>query len=59
MRKERLQANFRIEPEDQKMIQELRQSVLTEDGKVPTETAIWRMALADFYERFKKRKERR
>ena len=40
------------------MIQELRQSILSEDGKVPTETAVWRMALADFYDRFKKRKER-
>lgn len=51
MRKERLQANFRIEPEDQTMIQDLRRSILTDDGKVPSETAIWRMALADLYAR--------
>ena len=46
----RLQANFRIEPEDQRMIVELRQSMLI-DGKVPSETAIWRKALAEFHKR--------
>lgn len=45
MKKVRLQANFRIDEDDQRMVQDLRRVVMTEDGKVPSETDIWRMAL--------------
>ncbi|MFM7009589.1 MAG: hypothetical protein ACKO0Z_09720 [Betaproteobacteria bacterium] len=51
----RTQANFRIDDEDQRMVQEMRQTVLTIEGKVPTETDIWRMALREFYDSHRKR----
>lgn len=37
------------------MVQEMRQTVLTIEGKVPTETDIWRMALREFYDSHRKR----
>lgn len=50
MKKVRLQANFRIEEDDQEMVQALRRVVTREDGKIPSETDIWRMGLLRLYE---------
>jgi hypothetical protein len=50
MSKDRLQANFRTTEDAQRMIVELRQSMLI-DGKVPSETAIWLKALAEMHAR--------
>ena len=55
MIKDRIQANFRVTDDDQKMVTELRQTILNEAGKVPTETDIWRMALRHLYESQRKR----
>jgi len=51
MKKVRLQANFRIEEEDQEMIQALRRTITRPDGKVPSETDIWRLCLREIYDR--------
>ena len=56
MKKERLQANFRIEEKDRDLINELRRSIQTPDGKVPSESYIWRQALRDMFERKRKGK---
>ena len=50
MKKVRLQANFRIEEADQDMVQALRRAVTRDDGKIPSETDIWRMGLLRLYE---------
>lgn len=50
-KEKRRQANFRIEEEDQEMIQALRRTVTREDGKVPSETDVWRMSLREMYDR--------
>ena len=50
MKKVRLQANFRIEEEDQEMIQALRRTITRPDGKVPSETDIWRLCLREIYD---------
>lgn len=56
MRKVRLQANFRIDENDRRMVQELRRIVMTDDGKVPSETDVWRMALKRMHAAEKKRR---
>lgn len=50
MGKERIQANFRIDEEDQRMVFELRRA-LADDGRIPTETEVWRQALRQMYDR--------
>lgn len=63
MSKERLQANFRIEIEDQKRMLDLRKVMVTPEGKIPSESAIWREALGHLHEAMvkmpKSRKDRK
>lgn len=55
MSKERLQANFATRPEDQRRMTELRKIMVTPDGKIPSESAIWREALGHLHEAVVKR----
>ena len=50
----RLQANFRIEEEDRTMVRDLRRTIEGPDGKVLSETEIWRRALRELYQRMRK-----